>query len=284
VKYAKNISYSFNGDPREYEIAKRLAGGPGQVVWLMHSVHQKHGMQMQVSKQVSDDLAVTDFHAGTLIENIPMPAKCVEIFFDDPQIPTILMLRCTKDDISVWFPWMEAAWSDGEHLFAIIQEGTPPNGKHHTVHLVGGQLQRFIDGEFNDAMNTGILSAYLSKGDDEEMGKMIKLALKVFIFSSIPQFKPSPITRKMMKAGKPGVCNRPNRPSVRVQYLPHVYYDGESKAGSGSKAFHGRRGHVRWFSSEYFVNKKGSWSYVRPVADPATGRFPERSIARVRKP
>jgi len=109
--------------------------------------------------------------------------------------------------------------------------------------------------------------------------------MKVLAYSSIPQFKPAPVTRHQLHygEGKPGVRGRPNRPTFRVIYLPHVIHVGERKPSEPTgihREFKGRRGHLRYFHSDYFVNVKGQWKYIAPVEVEGV----ERTIAIVREP
>ncbi len=74
--YAKNIEYGYsrNADVRELEMMKRIAGSPGQSSWLIQQAHNKLGVQMQVAKEVSDDLLASDFAPASKLDDIPWPA------------------------------------------------------------------------------------------------------------------------------------------------------------------------------------------------------------------
>jgi hypothetical protein len=113
------------------------------------------------------------------------------------------------------------------------------------------------------------------------------LVLKVFAFVSVPTFKPTQIFKKQMHhGGKPDVKGRPNRPSYRVVYLPSIVRPktGETNGEGKGHDFKGRRGHIRWYHDERYVNRRGTWDFIRPVADPKTGKYPERTVFKVRKP
>jgi hypothetical protein len=89
----------------------------------------------------------------------------------------------------------------------------------------------------------------------------------------------------MHYGGKPDVKGRPNRPSFRVVYLPSIVRPKAPVQTNGEgKDFRGRRGHIRWYHDERYVNRKGTWDFIQPIKDPKTGKYPEHMVYKVRKP
>jgi hypothetical protein len=114
---------------------------------------------------------------------------------------------------------------------------------------------------------------------------MLHLALKVFTFSSISQYTPTPLSKKQMtKGGKPQVKGRPDKPSFRVAYTVDVREETkkETVRETATREFRGRRGVIRWFHHERFTHMRGKWIFIQPIKDPKTGKYPERSIFRKR--
>lgn len=286
--YKKNIHWLFGPefDFQEFEIVKRLGGSPGMSTWMVHKIHQKLGVQMQVSKQVSDDLIATDFGVASKVENVPWPAQCVELYFEDPSLPSIVVMKCRPQDIENWVPQLKVGLEDVEYITALMQEGSDiETGKHLSLQIKPSMYQDFLQDATVPAMQTGPLSSTLSSSDNATICYMVHLALKVFAFASIPQYRPAPITRKQMHwGGKAGVKNRPNRTSFKLDYLPKIIHPRATPSQRHEgREFHGRRGHIHWYHSERFVNRKGTWDFIQPVIDPATGKYPGRVI-KVRKP
>lgn len=288
--YAKNLEYGFSTDANleEFHAFKRIAGAPGMAAWLVQQIYRKRGSQLQVQKEVSDDLLASDFPLSSRIQDIIWPAECVELYFEDPAIPTILLGKIIPDELPSMFPGLHADLQASEYVSAMIQEGTGMGSKYLNIQLRPEQYDAFMLAGEVDTMKDkgiGVFTHDLNDQDHASLCILIHLAMKVFAFASIPHLKPVPISRKSMRfGGKPDVRGRPPRPASRVLYLPNVQYEYAGGGGGASgehRAFHGRRGHFRFFHSERFVNKRGLWTLIRPV--PAKdGTFPTRM--KVRKP
>jgi hypothetical protein len=287
--FRKNITF-FKADPAPegYMMAREIAGTPGATAWTMMQMHHKEGVQMQVSKEVSDDLLESDFSAAAKVENVPFPAPSVEFYFEDPKLPTIIAARYSPEFARKTLPGCPFEMTAPEYMGGMIQEGGEM-GSYMTVMLRPEMYDDFLKfGVVEQMAEKGPLSTDLSRGDNAVISVMLQLALKVMAFASVPAFRPLPIGRKgMHHGGKSGVKGRPERPAVRVWYAPKVRSEHASGGRGKPKAasFHGRRGHIRWFSSEVFRLKRGTWTFIAPVPDPETGKIPKRGvIIKVRKP
>jgi len=286
--YKKNIHYIYrpNADPEEFRMVKTLGGSPGMASWIIQQAYRKVGSQMHVSKEVSDDLQATDFSSASKIENVPWIAPVVEVYFEDPLLPTILVMKSHPTYLQEWFPQLEVNLESTEYISALMQEGSDElKAKMLSIQLKPSMYEAFLSEAEVPDMQHGFFSSALSQLDNSVMCYMLQLVLKVFAFSSIPAYKPVSITRKQMnKGGKPDVKGRPLRPAFRTAYLPKIISPSIHSDTNASREFHGRRGHIRWYNNERFVNKKGTWDFIQPVIDPATGKYPIRTLFKVRKP
>lgn len=285
-EYKKNIAYIYGpgANPQEFIMAKTLGGSPGQSAWVIQQVYRKVGVQMHVTKQVSDDLQESDFSDAATVENVPWMAPVIEVYFEDPLLPTILVMKTTPDMLRKWFPDIEIDLEATEYITALMQSGTGENATQLSLQLKPSMYKAFLTKGETPDMQYGLLSSALSQTDNCTMSYMLHLVLKVFAFASIPVHKPVPITRKQMThGGKPDVKGRPERPAFRTSYLPKVIVTKVSDHTGEGREFHGRRGHIRWYYDERFVNRKGTWDFIQPVADPVTGKYPTRRLLKVRK-
>lgn len=286
--YKKNIHYTFrkDADPREFAMVKSLAGSPGMCAWMIQQCHHRAGVQMHVSKEVSDDLQATDFSDAAKIENVPWISPVVELYFEDPILPTLLVMKTHPDQIQSWLPQIEVGLEGCEFITGLMQEGSNEmESKFLSVQLKPSMYEDFLQDAVVPDMGSGLLSTGLSEQDNSAMCYMIHLALKVFAFASIPIYKPVPIGRKQMThGGKPDVKGRPVRPAFRASYLPTVIHKSINVDNSGEfREFRGRRGHIRWYHDERYVYRKDTWDFMQPVRDPHTGKYPPAKTFKVRK-
>lgn len=287
--YKKNIYYIFDTSARtdEFAYAKAMGGSPAMSAWMIQQTHHRVGVQMQVNKNVSDDLIASDFSDAASVENIPWPAPVVEVYFEDPLLPTILVMKATPQQIAKWVPNVEVNLKREEYITALMQEGNEETGGMLlSLQLAPDMYHTFLTTGQTPSMDTGLMSHPLSDSDNMSMAYMLHLVLKVFAFASIPKYKPQPISRKDMHyGGKPNVKGRPHRPACRVSYMPKVIYTPVAKpATEADREFRGRRGHIHWYRHDRFVNRQGTWDFIAPVVDPHTGKYPARNIIKVRKP
>lgn len=279
--YRKNINYI----RMDEEIVPWAMDTLSKNAWLLHRVHHKAGIQLQVSKEVSTELTATDFKGACSVADVPWLAPSIEVYFEDPDLPTILLGRFTVQqcrDLS-GFAMTFRDSPKNEELMAFLLEcaegpeqtfvhalETLPNCEHY---LQSGELPA-------PTFGYGPKSCELTVNENNDLRTMVNLALKVLVFASTPVHLKTPLTRKQMHyGGKPDIRNRPARPSFRITYLPHVIRNSESSGHRGqTRDFHGHIGYIRWYRHERFVHRRGTWDYVRPAVDPATGEFPKRQF------
>lgn len=290
--YAKNIEfgYSKDADPQEFQMIKMMAGSPGQSSWIIQQAHAKLGVQIQVQKEVSDDLLVTDFAPASRLDDVPWPAQVAEIYFEDPKLPSLLVMKATPRDIERWFPGLTVGFREKEYVTALMQEGTGVDAKVLSLQLKPDMYDQFMNESETEAMSDlSYFNKALTAQDNATFAVLMRLVMKVFAFCSISHCRPQPLYRKQMTfGGKANVKGRPDRPSFRCLYLPNVKYTHdetpeERNGTDGKREFTGRRGHFRYFRSERFTNMRNRWTFIKPVAD-ANGNFPKVNVMKVRKP
>jgi len=290
--YTKNISYKFSPtyNLEEFAILREGGGSPAQNVWMTLQAQRKVGVQIQVSKEVSDDLLSSDFGVESRMQDIPWPAPVCELYFEDPLLPTVVVMKTHPKAIEGWFPGLHSMIEGDEIMTCVMQTSLGLESCFVSLIIKPSMYKEFLDDVDVDPMadvGTGLYNVALDDTDNAAMNVMARLALKVFAFISIPFLKPQPLSRKQMRfGGKAGVCGRPQRPSFRAIYLPHARYENEVRVEEPTGKhiqFKGRRGHFRYYKSEVFKNKRGTWTMIRPVPGP-DGKVPKRTLLKVRKP
>lgn len=288
--YAKNITYGFSpkADLEEFEYVRRLGGSPGQSAWMTQQMYHRVGIQYQVQKEVSDEMMETDFSEGSRLEDIPWPAPAIEMYFEDPKLPTILLMKTSPQYIESTIPGITVALKEPEYLTALMQEGTDP--VHHaalSLQLHPGMYKQFLDTAETEKMDDmGAFNSSLNERDHASISYMLNLAIKVLVFASLPRFKPAPIGRKQMHfGGKPDVRGRPQRPAFRTFYAPNVRYlsNGTDKKPGESgikREFRGRRGYWVYYKHERYTLRRGTWDYI-PRTEVSSEKIP--TVVKVRK-
>ena len=260
---------------------------------LLLRLHIEKGATFFVEKQVSDDLQLTDFASGKF-EDLPWPAVTVEFNFEDPELGTMLVGKLSRKDLvdtaanKMHVDMMGYSADAGhEHQLISLCQCADGSGSCLNVHDEHTWPRLLETGEVDSMQPHGIADGKMTPRESAALVELLKLCLKVLAYASIPQFKPQPVTPGQLRRGeaKPGVRGRPKRPTFRIVYLPIVRPAAPPKPTTGQKPgahreFKGRRGHIRWFHSDFYVNMKGKWIYVPPVIMAGA----EHLLAKVRKP
>lgn len=252
--------------------------------WLLHRVYHKAGIQLQVEKVVSDELIATDFKGTCSVSDIPWLAPAIEVYFEDPLLPSILLGRFTVQqvrDLSGFSATFRNSPKDEELMTFLLEcDSEPKQTFVHALETVPNCEHFLRSGELPVPNLLGPKSTELTQDENNDLRAMVNLALKVLVFASTPVHLKTPLTRKTMRhGGKPGVHDRPPRPAFRITYLPHVIREKHPAEANGvGRDFHGHIGYIRWYRHERFVHRRGTWDYVRPAVDPATGEFPKRQF------
>lgn len=287
----KNLDYPDRDvtirDLSEYQ---QQVGGLGLIHMGVKHMQRKYGVQAVVSKQVSDDLQFTDLDRSLDLENIPWLAESVEFYFEDPNLPTILVCYQALEAWEKEWNTTIAAHPDQpkhEKMLRIYCESASKNHTHENgkpmreasvVYLSADLIDKFFKDE--DDLDAGDRSEYALEPDPKRtamLREVCLLAVKVMYFCS--QIAPQDATKNQLKhGGKAGVRGRPNRPIKRVVYLPRVAEEQQREAIElgGKHEFNGRRGTLRHLVSERYTKMKGKTIYVPPIRDPKTGEYPTK--------
>jgi hypothetical protein len=227
-----------------------------------HTAYRQWGAQIRVQKEVSDDMLQTDL-GNTTMDEIPWPAKAVEMFFEDPALPTLALAKLTVPEIEKMIPGLTIAphatnpshWIYEPRVILCI----------NLVESIWDQVL-FKDERFHMEKATP-----LDNEEDQVLKEALRLAIKVFAYASLPRYKPVPVTEITKKmGGKPGFRDRPKRPALRVVYLPSVHTvlpeTNHEPTGQGkTHAFKGRRGFFRTFRHERYTVMRGKRIFVAPI-------------------
>jgi hypothetical protein len=250
--------------PDFYDRCDQLGGKSALIAAIQDTFHRKHGAQMRVQKEVTDDLLLTDL-GKVEFDEIPWPYNSIELWFEDPTLPTVLVSRAATEVLNKMVEGVRFSDVPGGVRVVVRMQSKEGLVLVHNVHV----------GMWEDLMKHGTLplvpgpTSRLDPLEDAAMRYMLILALKVFAYASLPKYKPEKVgevTRKM--GGKPGLYNRPKRPAVRIVYLPEVHSARapaeQERLAAGKRIMRERRGHFRHFRSDYFIHKKGTRTFIPP--------------------
>ena len=270
--WASNIDYENVTDPKRREGTKRaLIGLPSAFAHYYLKLEQQrlYGVQYVVQKRVTDDLAHASV-GNVKFSDIAWPSTSMEVYFEDPAIPTLLIQRMNerlfRELCRDWPITTEPAPKEYEVISVTVQL---PGAELHICYSPSEIGKWLVEG------NTYRLprdKGYVDMSEQEEQGlrDLTMLAYKVLVYASVPQLAPKVVGKKELRnGGKPGVHGRPACPIFHVVDLPRQYRESkEATTKQTTKKFRGRHGHFHHFRSECFVNKKGTFDYWPPVLGP----------------
>jgi hypothetical protein len=255
---------------RAINVGAEMGGDTLALCLMQEAVHRRHGVQMRVAKEVSDDMVLTDM--GDLqFSDVAWPAESVEVFFEDPTLPTILVSKASNGEIERLIEGftITGGVKEEERVISRIDK----KGGYVLINNLKESLwnELFIRGE-SMHIRGGLK---LEPSEEKAMAFMLRLAFKVFAYASLPKYVPekivSPITRSM--GGKSGYKGRPHRPAMRVVYLPAVHTarkddqarDNTDETVSYVVVPHDRRGYFRIYRHDRFKHMKGKRQFIAPV-------------------
>lgn len=250
--------------------------------WLQ----KNHGIRLYVEKNVTDMLNKTEM-LNISYDDIKFPAKSIEFFFEDKNLPTILfgnrtslidsaksLIKKIDTNKKVYARGLSTIDDNSEIEGINLLFMHPFENNVQLFHTTGASsLKKLLLGELKIIDLSEHFAHGLPKYDhDKEVEKLtislIAMVIKILLYISIPQYKAIPITDKALKReGKAGVKNRPNRPLSRVIYVPSVVNINKKSSSTetgDAKSPHFRRGHFRMLRDEKFTNKQGQLIFVKP--------------------
>ena len=301
--FVKDITYPPTEAIREPEACKRVlsvaAVDAGSYLRFATVLLQaRFGSQMWVAKDVSDDMMAADIDPDEIkFEEVDWPAERMEVYFQDRDLPTLLVARFSNRSQRAEIEKMAqeslfAKPSPGDALDPDLQllhvQVEDHEGSVVSMSYTAEDVDRFAAGEdMQDSSKLhGGMSTAMDRSEEAELRRLTILFYKVLLLAgseghSIRRTRDKP-TRK--EGGKPGFKNRPNHERLIVEYLPRHLQERRKDAETHTRKnqFNGRRGHWRHFRSEKFVNKRGTRKFIYPINGP-DGHPPKRKCI-VKKP
>lgn len=258
----------------------------------------RFGSQLWVTKEVSDDMMAADIDPDEIkFEEVDWPANRMEVYFQDRDLPTLLVARFSNRSQRVEIEKLAqeslfAKPSPSDALDPDLQllhvQAEDHEGSVVSMSYTAEDVDRFAAGEdLQDASKDHHgMSTAMDRSEEAELRRLTILFYKVLLLAgseghSIRKTRDKP-TRK--EGGKAGYKNRPNHERLIVEYLPRHLQERRKDAETHTRKhqFNGRRGHWRRFRSEKFVNKRGTRKFIYPINGP-DGQPPKRKFV-VKKP
>lgn len=268
---------------------------------LANVMHVKEGAHMWVSQDVSDDLEAADWDLENIsIEDIEWPNNRLEIYFQDPALPTILCARTCSREVEEDIESLTGI--ETREIFDGIRTTPDREFIYFQLESKGGVLELLIcwmdeadefavcADEFRKPEKiTGEGAPGLPPEEATEcLRESIIMFYKVMMFATSVDhsFRVTRDNPTKKEGGKPGFRNRPKTDRLIVEYLPKHLEErraAREKAGRGSgRKFRGRRGHWRHFRSERFKNVQGTKKFIYPIPG-SDGKVPRKKFV-VRRP
>jgi hypothetical protein len=299
--FVKDISYP----PKEVINSPRLCGqlldassvDLGSYLRFLTVLLQAHyGAQLWVSKEVSDDLQCADIDPAEIkFADVDWPFPRLEVYFQDPEIPTLLASNFTNaEQRTVIEKLLKKPLHVTERERAILQASTSrllhvqtEDTESSVVSLTytADDVDKFAGGaDFPPAIpmerHVG-WAVDMNANEKSELRRLTLLFYKVLLLAGSEGHTIRRTNQKPTRAegGKPGLRNRPSHERLIVEYLPRHRKERKKDAETqGQKhKFLGRRGHWRKFRSERFVNKRGLRMFIYPINGP-DGQPPKRKF------
>lgn len=295
--YVKDISYppanvltNVNACRQVLHLATVDAGSYLRFATVL--LQARFGAQLWITKEVSDDLQAADIDPDEIkFAEVAWPHDRLEVFFQDPTLPTLLVARFTNASqrVEIEKVAQHSAFSEGEpgdidpncQLIHVQAEDT--FGSVVSLTYVAEDIDKFAAGDDLPHVEKDYQGASTAMNQDEEneLRRMTILFYKVLLLAgseghSIRRTRDKP-TRK--EGGKAGFKNRPNHERLIVEYLPRHLQDKRKDAETHMRKhqFLGRRGHWRKYRSERYTNVRGLCKFMYPINGP-DGQPPKRKF------
>jgi hypothetical protein len=239
---------------------------PAMILAAAQCAQVLRGSSILVSKALSDELQETDLKNITHADIVLLHSS-MELCFEDHSLPAMLFYRKDKDYYSTVNRYMAPIVElEPGHMDSLCLDYYDTTGYCHTVQLPEALVDTWLQG---DRIPT--IPGFEIEDDrtDDTTRNFFLLAVKVFIYCSIPEYAPQRIKalggqiRKAQLDGK-------KRPASRVFYatLPSkivpVPAPTRTVSSGRSVAPHRRRGYLRRLTDERYKAKRGQMIYVRP--------------------
>ena len=270
MQTVKDIPYLDFKHPRTTGLLMEMCLKPETVPAVISAmpmyVQTKRGVQLRVEKKLTDELQETDLK-DIRVEDLCLMFPSMEIYFEDPAIPTVLLYRKDLDYQNLVKEYMKPVAFEFGRCDSVCLDHYA--GMYNfTVQLPPEMMDAWLREELTDAP---VMPGFIKNDEYEEQTKrfLFRLVAKVLLYASIPEYRALEVRGtdiNVRKWGKPGFMNRPrtkvfriNAPTVVYTGRDHVEYDG-----TGTTVPHRRRGHLRRLTSEKFKAKRGTIIFIRP--------------------
>ena len=233
---------------------------------VMRECQVKYGAQLYIEQKLSDEMLDVDLK-DISENNIVFPYDSMEFYFDDPRIPTFIFQKHSESETRR--DWLlghsyhdHRAWEDG---FRMCFFG---GGIVYTNIYPMKEIRTFLD--YQENVVDQRTSEYSLEDTDFERRLrrfLFLMAVKILLYISIPKYKAIRVTKSQVHPlSRPGVKNRPDRPILKVIYVPSEVEVNQHKSVPTGVVMppHRRRGHFRMLRDEKFRNQQGETIFVKP--------------------
>jgi hypothetical protein len=267
------------------DIIKKINESKDDMIsWDILYQQYKIGANFFIKKSVTDELLKTDLK-NIKYEDIRFPFDSTEIYFEDIDIPTVIIQNFKnilpflftkkdmdslsleeKESFSIYKKSIRDVYNNG---FRMLSQDKIENGRviFNTIQWSDFQVDEWLNNDYFIKSQTCFQE--MSKEESNDHKNLFKLIVKVFLYISIPEYKAIPITKNQLQmAGKPGVKNRPNRPTFKVIYVPSVINTNKKESvvnNEAKKTPHFRRGHFMMLRDERYKENKGKLIFRKPA-------------------
>lgn len=303
---AKDLTYRFPGDPGFMSALMRTItsdeGWSDMMLLSTMTFHRRYGAQLRVAADVSRDLLAADV-SNPDFGSLKWPALSMEVFFEDPSLPTFLVQLGSQAQRNNAFAEETFGNMAGEFESLLPEQG--PDGRSGDAPYVLLHFQTKenratecpFDIEEMNRLAAGDLGATIDHFEEIFPGQdsrnvvhtdaaLASMLFKILLFANSVGHAPVELHEKPTRAqgGCPGFKGRPNTKRLKIRYLPEQLVERRKQAAESNAtgSFNGRRGHWRTYKDSRFVNKQGRTEFIYPVPGP-DGTFPAVRFV-VRKP
>jgi hypothetical protein len=319
----KHLAYHSDGTPltsRDLMYCAGRAAAEGMASAFQHlfqrALQIEEGCRMVVDRAVSDMMRVTPLK-DVGFEDIVWPAESVELYFEDPSLPTCLMAKVslettTRLSTKLGVP-LAVTFGEGATHLMLSYDGhdhVAPVRAEYTLHISNSEFARIL-GTKDHRKITDYKPTSLSRVEVDgreqipptfreplavesermEQHHLLRLAFRCLAYACIPQaaVMTSP-ARRSPYGSNAGVCGRPmtKKPMVHVRMLPTLLRPatgGRAPAAGEPASYsvipHDRRSHLRVLRHDRWKQRKGEVVLV-PAAK-IHGGSEQAPVYRVRK-
>jgi hypothetical protein len=263
----KDFRYMYEIDLREVpsdilQKSRHLAtatGGPTGLGSFIKATRLLEGTLVIVDQNLSRDLEISNVFGD--LKDIIWPADCIEMRFQDPTLPSIMMIS-------------QRMHSNQDGVAFLVDA---KDGASLTLSMPESEWREYILGQKQDVMmgHTTPYDMGLDKKESDAIRYMATLALKVLAYSSIPQHKPEPVVTKDQRKAA-GIHPKHFNPRLQkkilvVKYLPRIIKEREDKLFNPTGKTHqflGRIGVLRFYKDDRYTHMKNKWQWLPPIQPP----------------